>query len=68
MEWIAYCREYGELDRCPNGQWAEAEARVHGRKTGHAVLIGYDPLESEKEPVDLPDILTYESTGIARPE
>ncbi len=43
MEWIAHCTVCGEISRGPNGQWEEAEARVHRKKTGHTTIVGYEP-------------------------
>lgn len=49
MKWIAYCTECNkELDRMQNGSMAEAAGRIHSRKTGHDVIVGYDPAEIEE--------------------
>lgn len=51
MDWIAYCMTAcGELDRAPNGSLMEAIAKVHSEKTGHKVMVGYEPLETTTEP------------------
>lgn len=47
MIWIAYCKKCGEIDKAPNGNWIEAVAKHHARKSGHSVLVGYDPVTEE---------------------
>jgi hypothetical protein len=44
MEWVAYCITCSkELERCPNGNFAEAAARHHRRTNwGHFIIIGYE--------------------------
>lgn len=41
IEWVAYCRECGEIYRAPNGGFAEAAAKKHKRENlGHTVILG----------------------------
>lgn len=45
QEWIAYCVDcQKELERCPNGGFADGAARRHLRveEPDHHVLVGYE--------------------------
>ena len=52
IQWIAYCTDCQvELERCPNGLFAEGAARHHIHYTGdkdHKVIIGYE-IHGEKK-------------------
>lgn len=41
LEWVAYCKESGELDKAPNGAFIEAAARRHKKENPqHTVILG----------------------------
>ncbi len=44
IDWIAYCVTCDkELERCPNGGFADGAARYHIRENqDHRVIVGYD--------------------------
>jgi len=43
LVWVAKCQTCGkELERCPNGIFAEGAAKLHVREnTDHTVLVGF---------------------------
>ncbi len=41
LEWVAYCKECGELDKASNGVFMEAVARRHKKENpNHTVILG----------------------------
>jgi hypothetical protein len=41
IEWIAFCKECGELYNAPNGVFVESYAKIHKENNRtHTVLIG----------------------------
>lgn len=48
--WTSYCANCGEiLERCPNGNFAEAAGAIHLRaNSAHRVLVGYEIILGHK--------------------